>query len=104
MKIVYQNLIDYARYSLRNFGRLTTLIVGMRNVGSNRTGPGTDRVFDFGKADPRFVEYAQTDLRPEKAREILERSGLVVSLDQARLVLEFLQQLADITATQYLRK
>ncbi len=103
-RIVYQILIDCARHTLRNFGHLTTLIVGMRNVGNDNRGPGNGPGIDFSNADPLFLEYAQRDLKPETAVEILKKHGMQVSVAQAKSVLEVLQKLADITVTQYLRK
>lgn len=41
-------------------------------------------------------------ITPEKAVEILKKGGMDVTLEQAKLMLEFLYKLADITVTQYL--
>ncbi|MBI2283102.1 MAG: hypothetical protein HYU71_05290 [Bacteroidetes bacterium] len=41
-------------------------------------------------------------LVPEKVVEILREKGVEVSLEQARLILEFLRKLADIAVNQYL--
>jgi hypothetical protein len=43
-------------------------------------------------------------LQPEKAVEILRQHGVEVTVEQARLILEFLRKLADIAVTQYLKK
>ena len=43
-------------------------------------------------------------ITPEKAAEILREGGMEVTLEQAKLMLEFLYKLADITVAQYLGK
>jgi hypothetical protein len=43
-------------------------------------------------------------LQPEKAVEILRQHGVEVSLEQAKLILEFLRKLAEMAVTQYLKK
>ncbi len=42
-------------------------------------------------------------LQPEKAVGMLRQHGMEVTLEQAKLILEFLRKLADIAVTQYLR-
>ena len=41
-------------------------------------------------------------IQPEKVVEILRQKGVEVTLEEAKLILEFLRKLADITVTQYL--
>lgn len=43
-------------------------------------------------------------ITPEKAIEILNKNGKVVTLEEAKMMLEFLQLLAAIIVNQYLRK
>jgi hypothetical protein len=43
-------------------------------------------------------------ITPEKAVEILKKGGMEVTLEQARLILDFLYKLADITIAQYMVK
>ena len=43
-------------------------------------------------------------ITPEKAIEILRKEGLEVTLEQAKLILEFLYQMADIVVEQHLKK
>ena len=43
-------------------------------------------------------------IQPEKVMEMLRQKGVEVTLEQARLILEFLRKLADITVTQYLKQ
>ncbi len=44
------------------------------------------------------METSEDDkITPEKAVEILKKGGLEVTLEQAKLILEFLYKLADIT-------
>jgi len=43
-------------------------------------------------------------ITPEKAIEILRKDGLEVTLEQAKLILEFLYQMADIVVEQHLKK
>lgn len=42
-------------------------------------------------------------LQPEKVMDLLRQSGMEVSVEQAKLMLEFLRKLADMAVTQYLR-
>ncbi len=42
-------------------------------------------------------------ISPERAIEILKNDGLEVTLEQAKLILEFLYQMADIAVDQYLQ-
>jgi hypothetical protein len=41
-------------------------------------------------------------IQPEKVVEILRQKGVEVTLEEAKLILDFLRKLADITVTQYL--
>jgi hypothetical protein len=43
-------------------------------------------------------------LTPEKAIEILNKNGKVVTLEEAKAMMEFLQLLAVIIVNQYLRR
>jgi hypothetical protein len=43
-------------------------------------------------------------IQPEKVVEMLRQKGVEVTLEQARLILEFLRKLADITVTKYLKQ
>ena len=43
-------------------------------------------------------------LQPEKAMEMLRQRGMEVTLEQAKLILEFLRKLAEIAVTQYLNR
>jgi hypothetical protein len=43
-------------------------------------------------------------IQPEKVMEILRKKGVEITLEQARLILEFLRKLADITVTEYLNQ
>ena len=43
-------------------------------------------------------------LQPEKAVEMLRQRGMEVTLEQAKLILEFLRKLAEIAVTQYLNR
>lgn len=47
---------------------------------------------------------ANDKITPEKAAEILRKGGMDVTLEQAKLILEFLFKLADISVAQYLEK
>ena len=46
----------------------------------------------------------QRQARPEQALEVLQQHGVQVTLEQARMILEFLRKLADIAVTQYLNR
>ena len=48
-------------------------------------------------------ENVKGNLTAEKALKMLNDEGMNVTLDQARLILEFLRKLASITVSNYLR-
>lgn len=48
------------------------------------------------------MEIEEEKISPEKAIEILNKDGLVVTLEQAKLIVEFLYQMAEIVIDQYL--
>ena len=41
-------------------------------------------------------------LRPEDAVELMRQSGIEITVEQAKIILQFLRKLADIAVTQYL--
>lgn len=43
-------------------------------------------------------------IEPEKVIELLRHKGVEVTLEQAKLILFFLQKLANIAVTQYLKR
>lgn len=43
-------------------------------------------------------------LQPDKAVEMLRQHGVEVTVEQAKLILEFLRKLAEIAVTQYLNR
>ncbi|HWZ22791.1 MAG TPA: hypothetical protein VNW06_09070 [Cytophagaceae bacterium] len=43
-------------------------------------------------------------IQPEKVMEMLRKKGVEITLEQARLILDFLRKLADITVTEYLNQ
>jgi len=43
-------------------------------------------------------------LSPEKAVEILRQHGTIVTLEEAKLILQFMARLADIEVSQFLMK
>ncbi len=49
------------------------------------------------------MEFEAEKISPEKAIEILKKDGLEVTLEQAKLIVEFLYQMADIVVDQYLK-
>jgi len=49
-------------------------------------------------------EQGQEDIKPEKAIAVLRRHDIEVTPEQAKLILEFLQRMADIAVAQFLRK
>ena len=49
-------------------------------------------------------EVDETIIKPERAVEILKDNGLIVTIDQAQIILAFLYKLADIALSQYLPK
>lgn len=58
--------------------------------------------YDKGRC---VMETSENDkITPERAVEILKKGGMEVTLDQAKLMLEFLYKLADITVAQYVGK
>ncbi len=50
------------------------------------------------------MEIEEEKISPERAIEILKKDGLEVTLEQAKLIVEFLYQMADIVVDQYLKK
>jgi len=50
------------------------------------------------------ADLEQEDIKPEKAVTILRKHGMEVTSEQAKLILEFLQRMADIAVAQFLRK
>ncbi len=51
------------------------------------------------------METSENDkITPEEAVEILKKRGLEVTIEQAKLILDFLCKLADITIAQYIVK
>ncbi len=51
------------------------------------------------------MEKGEKDkITPERAVEILTKGGLQVTQEQAKLILEFLYKLANISIAQYLEK
>lgn len=42
-------------------------------------------------------------ITPEKAMEVLNKGGLKVDIEQAKLILDFLYKMADIAIAQVLR-
>ncbi|MFT4152231.1 hypothetical protein [Parafilimonas sp.] len=47
---------------------------------------------------------AKKGLAPEKVIKILEKHGTSVTLEEAKIILEFMRKLARITVNQYLRE
>ncbi len=43
-------------------------------------------------------------ISPEKAKEILKKDGVIATADEAKIILEFLYQMAGIVVDQYLKK
>jgi hypothetical protein len=50
------------------------------------------------------TDQEQEDIKPEKAIAILRKHGIDVTPEQAKLILEFLQRMAEIAVAQLLRK
>ncbi len=48
------------------------------------------------------MEFEEEKISPEKAIEILKKDGLEVTFEQAKLIVEFLYQMADIVVDQFL--
>jgi hypothetical protein len=48
------------------------------------------------------MEIEEEKISPEKALEILKKDGLEVTLEQAKIILEFLYLMAEIVVDQYL--
>lgn len=49
-------------------------------------------------------EIDENIIKPEKAVQLLKEGGLIVTIDQAKLILEFLYKLADVALSQNLPK
>ena len=50
------------------------------------------------------MEFEREKISPEQAIEILKRDGVMVSADEAKIILKFLYQMAEIVVDQYLQK
>ncbi len=51
------------------------------------------------------METSENDkITPERAIEILRKDGLEINFEQAKLILKFLYQMADIAIDQYMKK
>jgi len=51
------------------------------------------------------METSENDkITVEKAAEVLKKGGMDVTLEEAKLILEFLYKLANISVAQYLEK
>lgn len=50
------------------------------------------------------METEAERISPEKALEILKRDGVIATTDEAKIILEFLYQMAEIVVDQYLKK
>ena len=48
------------------------------------------------------MESEVVRISPERAIEIFKKDGFEVTLDEAKLILEFLYQMAEIAVAQYL--
>ena len=50
------------------------------------------------------TDHEQEDIKLEKAMAILSKHGMEITPEQAKLIVEFLQRMADIAVAQFLRK
>ncbi len=50
------------------------------------------------------METEAERISPEKALEILKRDGIIVTANEAKIILEFLYQMAEIVVDQCLKK
>lgn len=50
------------------------------------------------------METEAERISAEKALEILKRDGIIITADEAKIVLEFLYQMSEIVIKQYLKK
>lgn len=50
------------------------------------------------------MEIEVEKISPEKAIEILKKDGLEVTLEQAKIILEFLYQMAEIVVDHSMKK
>ena len=50
------------------------------------------------------METEAERISPEKAIQTLKKDGIEVTIDEAKLILQFLYQIAEITVDQYLKK
>jgi hypothetical protein len=66
--------------------------------------PGKGFYFNIIKRRCEMEMCESGKLTPEKAIEILNKNGKVVTLEEAKAMLEFLQLLAVIIVNQYLRR
>jgi hypothetical protein len=76
----------------------------MNSVIRNKVPENGNRSY-FHSPNRLFVEENDENIiKPERAVQILKEDGLIVTIEQARTILEFLYKLADIALSQYFPK
>jgi hypothetical protein len=51
-----------------------------------------------------IIELDENIIKPERAIQMLKEDGLIVTIEQANAILEFIYKLADIALSQYFPK
>jgi len=103
--IVCQILTELATYAIRNFGRLKTLIVGMRKVGSDKKGPKNRQEFFLPplSGDNPGIDPGREIIRPQEVVQILKDNGTTVTTEEAEIILKFMWHIANLTLDTYLK-
>lgn len=103
--IVCQILTDYTSYAIRNFGRLKTLILGMRNVRSDNKGPKNGQKFYLPplSGDNTDIDPVPEIIQPQQIMEILKDNGTIVTIEEAEIILKFMWHIANIALDTYLK-
>jgi hypothetical protein len=103
--IVYQILKNLASNCLRNFGRLTTLIVGMRNEGSDNKWPRNRQEFFLPplSEDIQGFDSILKIIQPQEIMKILKDNGTIVTIEEAEIILKFMWHIAKMALDTYLK-
>ena len=76
----------------------------MNSVIKNKVPENGNRLY-FHSSDRLSVdEIDEGVIKPERVIQMLKEDGLIVTIEQANIILEFLYKLADIALSQYFPK
>ena len=76
----------------------------MNSVIMNKVPENGNRLYFNSENHLPVIEIDENIIKPERAVQILKEDGLIVTIEQAKTILEFLYKLADIALSQYFPK